>query len=98
MEAGEEVTPLEQYDSAVATITEERGKDYGHPINHFGHASRLKDVVAECPDPHIRHALEMICVKMARLIESPEHLDSWVDISGYARTAVMCIDYKENER
>ena len=29
-------------------------------------------------------ALMMALLKVARLIKSPEHLDSWVDLAGYA--------------
>ena len=81
-----------QFDAAIQTVTQDRGEVYGHPRVDFGRVAALKKVVAECRDPEIRHALEMICVKMARLIHSPYHVDSWVDIAGYARTAVMCLD------
>lgn len=37
----------------------------------------------------------MICVKIARLIQSPDHLDSWVDIAGYARVAVMAMPQED---
>lgn len=85
-------SPLEQFDSAIQKVTQDRGAVYGHPADDFDRANRLKAVVAECPDPLVRHALEMICVKMARLLHTPHHLDSFIDIAGYARTAVMCID------
>lgn len=88
---------LEQYDAAVSDITDRRGEVYGHPMDDFDRAARLKEVVSECTDPHTRHALEMICVKMARLIESPQHVDSFVDIAGYSRCAVMCIDRKQGD-
>lgn len=85
-------SPLQQFDAAVARVTQDRGSNYGHPADDFDRAARLKAVVAEIEDPLIRHAAEMICVKLARLIHTPEHLDSWIDIAGYARTAVMVID------
>jgi len=44
----------------------------------------MTKVLAECPDEKARHALYEICVKVCRLIESPDHKDSWDDISGYA--------------
>lgn len=81
---------LEQFDATTAaSLTTERGKVYGHPKVDFDRAARLKAVVAECKDPLARHALEMICVKLARLIETPNHLDSACDLAGYARTLVM---------
>jgi hypothetical protein len=39
----------------------------------------------------IRHAVYMICDKLARLATSPTHEDSWRDIQGYARTALMVL-------
>ena len=80
------------FDETARDITDVRGAVYGKVKNDFGRAMRLKAVVAECKDPLARHALEMICVKMARLIQSPDHLDSWIDIAGYARTGVMVTD------
>ncbi len=69
----------------ILRITTERGSVYGPPKVDFDRAARLKAVVAECKDPLARHAMEMICVKLARLINSPDHVDSWNDIGGYAK-------------
>lgn len=88
----EYMTATEQFDKAIQTVTQERGANYGHPLDDFGRVARIKAVLAECPDPVVRHALEMIAVKMCRLIETPDHVDSWVDIAGYARTGVMVLD------
>ena len=83
---------LSEFDEAIQKVTQQRGSVYGHPKTDFGRASRMKAVVAECKDPLMRHVLEMICVKVARLIETPGHLDSLIDIAGYARTGVMVTD------
>ncbi len=80
------------FDAAISKVTDDRGSVYGPPAIDFDRAHRIKTVIAECKDPLARHALEMIAVKMARLIQSPEHLDSWIDIAGYARTGVMVTD------
>jgi hypothetical protein len=86
---------LEQFDANTAVkLTTERGSVYGHPSIDFDRVARLKAVVAECKDPLARHALEMICVKIARLIETPDHLDSACDLAGYARCLVMVTDPK----
>ncbi len=85
---------LTQFNSVVGRVNEDRGSVYGHPSVDFGRVDRLKAVIAECKDPLARHALEMIAVKIARLIQSPEHLDSWIDIAGYARTGVMVTEPK----
>lgn len=84
-----------QFDKEMQDLTKRRGEVYGHPAVDFARAASLKAIVQDCPDPRLRHVLEMLCVKMARLINTPTHLDSWVDIAGYARTACMVIDYKE---
>lgn len=82
----------EQFDTAIQTVTKERGEVYGHPEDDFAMVSDIKEVLRRCDDPIIRHVLEMIAVKMCRLTETPNHLDSWIDIAGYARTACMVLD------
>lgn len=94
----EEPGPLEQFDAAIQTVTQQRGEVYGHPAVDFDRVARLKAVVAECADAPVRHALEMICVKVARLIETPSHNDSAIDIAGYARTIAMIWDKREKEK
>jgi len=86
-----------RFDEAVQTITQRRGAIYAPPQIDFDRAARMKAVIAECPDPLARHALEMIAVKIARLIQTPDHEDSWLDIAGYARCGVMVTDPKEQE-
>ena len=89
---------LQTYDEQVATITKDRGAIYNHPAIDFARAVQIKDAVKDCPNPLARHVLEMLAVKMARLTTSPDHLDSWVDIAGYARTAVMCLTFQANQK
>lgn len=83
------------FDEAIRTITTERGSVYGHPKDDFNRAHRLTQVADECPHPEIRHALRMICVKVARLIQTPDHIDSIIDIAGYARCIAMILDKDE---
>lgn len=86
------VGPLESFDRQIQTITQRRGDVYGHPADDFKTASDLMKHFDDIEPEELRHALRMICVKLARLSHSPTHLDSYVDIAGYARTAVMVID------
>jgi Domain of unknown function (DUF6378) len=76
-------------------LTTERSKDYGHPLDNFTRMAKLKDVLAEMPDPVLRQAAEMVAVKLARLINNPYHIDSWRDIGGFAHTALMVIDERK---
>ena len=85
-------SPLAEFDAAIQKVTQQRGAVYGHPADDFARANAIKAALADCKDPLVKHALEMIAVKMARLVHTPTHVDSLIDIVGYARTAVMCID------
>lgn len=89
-------SPLEAFDKA-STITIERGAIYGHPADDFRNVAMGANVILKCKDPLLRHALYMIWVKICRLVESPDHLDSWIDIAGYARTGVMVLDREEGD-
>lgn len=86
------------FNAALSRVNEDRGAVYGHPAEDFAIAAKIKDAIRPCPDPRIRHVLEMIATKMARLCTSPYHLDSWIDIAGYARTATMVMDYDDDRR
>lgn len=95
---------LATFDSELRDITDRRGQVYGHPAPQFDRARRLKAVIAECHHAGAREALEMIAVKISRLIETPGHVDSWLDIAGYARCGVMVTEppdggeHKESDR
>ena len=84
-----------QFDAALAKVTQERGAHYDHPAHNFRRAQLMKAVVRDCPHQQIREALEMVVVKVARLVYDPSHMDSVVDIAGYARTIAMILDYEE---
>ena len=87
---------VEAFDKAVfQAVNKERMKDYGHPLEHFAISAAIKKAVQSCEDPELRHALEMIADKMARLCHKPTHLDSWIDIAGYARTAMLVMDRRK---
>lgn len=67
----------------------DRGKHYGHPLDNFQDIHAAKTVIAKCEDVAVRHALEMIWLKITRLVETPDHQDSINDIKGYAETINM---------
>lgn len=69
---------------ASGLVTGDRAETYGPPGLNFERQAALFAVIAECADPQARMALFNICIKVARLIHSPRHLDSWIDIAGYA--------------
>jgi hypothetical protein len=83
---------LQMFDTEIATITQRRGDVYGHPLDDFRTAADLMSHFDNVAPVEVRHALRMICVKLARLTTTPNHIDSYVDIVGYARCAVMVLD------
>lgn len=88
---------LEQFDALYATVTADRRDVYGDPQDTYRRVSALRAIVQECPDPQIREILGMIATKVARLIQTPEHLDSWVDVAGYARCGAMLLDGRQRK-
>ncbi|WP_156370123.1 DUF6378 domain-containing protein [Novosphingobium sp. Leaf2] len=83
---------LEQFDAAYANVTQDRRDIYGAPEDTYRRIAALRSVVDECRDAQIREILGMVVIKVARLVQSPEHLDSWVDVAGYARCGVMLLN------
>lgn len=74
-------------DEAAGLVDGDRGKHYGHPFDDFTRVSAAAKALGVDPRSGPRHhALYMILVKIARLVETPTHRDSLVDLAGYART------------
>lgn len=88
-------TRTDAFDGAAERLTEERKASYGHPLQVFDDITIIKSVLQNCPHAEVRHALEMIAVKMVRLCRTPDHMDSVIDIAGYARTIAMVLDEEE---
>jgi hypothetical protein len=74
-------------DAAKAAVAD-RGLNYGKPEDNFGRIADLWSVHLENRGiPAVLAAsvaLMMVDMKQARLENDPTHLDSWVDIAGYA--------------
>jgi hypothetical protein len=86
----------EKFDASLAgLVNTERQAVYGHPADNFRRIAAMQAITAECTDPEIRVALDNIVLKVCRLIQTPTHLDSWIDIGGYARCGVMILDRRE---
>ena len=90
---------------AQEAVFGERAKTYGHPKENFKRIADLWNAyfVAQYPgfgppapvlEP-VDVAQMMILMKMARLVETPNHRDSWVDIAGYAETGARVLGLDE---
>ena len=74
-------------EEAIALINGNRAEDYGDAQINFQHMADLVNLIIKKADGNLSAsdmALVMIQVKIARLQESPNHADSWIDIAGYA--------------
>lgn len=89
MVAAERMTKVKLLDAAKATVAD-RGTAYGGVEDNFGRIARLWSahllnrtgtIFTFTPDDV---AQMMVLLKVARLENQPNHLDSWTDIAGYA--------------
>jgi len=72
----------------------ERGEKYGSMLDNHIRIARLWSVLLDTEVTPEQVALCMIAVKQARLMETPDHDDSWQDILGYALVGYECSNEK----
>jgi len=72
----------------------ERGEKYGSMLDNHIRIARLWSVLLDTEVTPEQVALCMIAVKQARLMETPDHDDSWQDILGYALVGYECANEK----
>lgn len=71
-----------------AEVVAERQQAYGHPSDNFDRTAGLWSAYLAGLDRELTAAdiaAMMVLVKIARIAYSPGHVDSWVDVQGYAR-------------
>ncbi len=68
----------------AAGVIEHREGIYGPPQELFAHIARRWTLVLGAPVTPAQVALCLIDLKLARLTRDPTHLDSIVDVAGYA--------------
>jgi len=89
--------------ASIDSILEERGTTYGAFEGISAISQTLKDTLrhgmqSNCSDD-MTEALEMICHKMARIINGdPNHLDSWMDIAGYATLVARRLESEHRDK
>src|SRR3990172_7792054 len=85
-------------EEALKLTTDDRQKVYSHPAEDFARVVEMAGPILQSSiDPRLKHALYMIQVKIARLLVTPNHRDSLVDIAGYANTYAMVLGRIEDE-
>ncbi|RJT25391.1 hypothetical protein D5I55_08235 [Chakrabartia godavariana] len=68
----------------TAKVLEERRDDYGDPAEQFRAIADRWSITLGMPITPSQVALCMIDLKLARLAYDPGHVDSMVDVIGYA--------------
>lgn len=72
---------------SATDVIGDRGRVYGHPrINQSRIAMRLQQLL-ETPITDYQACLAMVEVKLARLQETPNHIDSYIDACAYLALA-----------
>ena len=69
---------------AKAIVTQDRNTDYGTPEQNFSQIAALWQIYKGVKfEPH-DVAIMLLLLKVARIATSPDKVDHWVDIAGYA--------------
>ena len=91
----------------INKITDERGSNYGHPLDHFTCTQDMYDrwmdkrelgrVDVDCELLLcLNHIVYMIIDKLVRAAQNPLHMDNFVDIQGYASLWEKCVSRSVN--
>lgn len=70
-------------DEAKKLVSGPRAKNYGPARKNFQDIADMWSVVFGTRVSAEQVALAMACLKIARLVKSPDHADSWFDMIGY---------------
>jgi hypothetical protein len=83
----------------IDDILKERNARYGDFHTEARIAQELKDVLSGHPATLSwaqRQAIDMICVKLARIVNGdPDYADNWADIIGYCTLVLRHIEERE---
>jgi len=85
------VKKLEALEAAKNAVVE-RGENYGGVRENHQRIAALWSVVLGQDVTPEQVVLCMTCLKVARLMETPDHEDSWVDIAGYGACGAEIAD------
>jgi hypothetical protein len=77
---------------AARLISGERASEYGDPRESFEKIALHWSVIVGTDVTADMVARMMIALKLVRLDNTPTHLDSWVDVAGYAALGAEVAD------
>ena len=81
----------------LSKTLKQRGENYGTMRENHQRIADIWSVVLQSPITPEQVALCMAGVKMARLVQSPDHEDSWLDLAGYAAVGAEIADDRQTD-
>ena len=75
-----------------------RGQHYGKVLENHSRIAKIWSVIVGSEITEEQVALMMVGLKVARLVETPDHQDSILDIAGYAAVMSECIEEKKTQK
>ena len=100
-EAYKETMNKEQAINHLHKVLVDRGENYGRPKPNHQRMADLVNVYLKSKKGNLEAedmTVIMILFKVARLMETPQHVDSFLDIAGYAICGLDIIDEKEEDK
>ena len=82
---------------AAADTVRDRGQDYGTIWENHERIAVLWTVILGTEVTPEQVCACMVATKLARLTQTPDHMDSWVDIAGYAACGAEVVDERQNQ-
>jgi hypothetical protein len=86
------VTTEEVLSTAIELTTGDRRRHYGTPYENHERIARIWQVILGVDVTPSQVALCMVGVKLTRLVETPDHLDSFIDGAAYMALAAEIIN------
>ena len=74
-----------------------RGQHYGKVLENHSRIAKIWSVIVGSEITEEQVALMMVGLKVARLVETPDHQDSILDIAGYAAVMSECVEEKKTK-
>lgn len=82
---------------AMDLVTGDRNREYGEPLDNFQRIADGWQIILSQPVTPHQVALCMAWLKIARLVESPRHVDSYVDAAAYAALALELVEAQDKD-
>lgn len=81
-------------EEAIKLICGDRNETYGGPVQNFTRGAAMMRAYMGDRQMYSFSATDYaafnVIIKLARVANSPEHRDSWVDMAGYAALGLEC--------